>query len=159
MGSCIVALFRDFHHTHEALVSEILGCGKSEFCLAVHVYSSDATNSSIWQQSKLMSTLVGTAYLCRPDDLDKSSWTECLKTFTAFADLQPVINDKGFGTYALLKKQLQSLEVPLWSECALGVEPVAPVGWKYRQPNGLACFSDSQIPYIVFCFVCIVSRS
>ena len=59
LGSCLVGFFKQFHdHHEEIIVADTLsraGHDDPELSVAFHMYSSDATNSSVWQQSKLPS--------------------------------------------------------------------------------------------------------
>ena len=70
---------------------------------------SDATNSSVWQNSKIMSTHIESCYIFAAGaDADPE-----IRKRGLFADLQRVEGATAEHTMSLLDKQLQSLGVPL----------------------------------------------
>jgi hypothetical protein len=82
---------------------------------------SDATNSSIWQQSKLHNTEVLQAGWSHVPTGNNAAefWGTVLHDRT-FADLQPVASGSGPATYSMLEKQLKSIGAVTWTTAPEG---------------------------------------
>ena len=89
LGAIRVGAFQAFHEVREAEMTGL--CNQhgvdNFFAVAVHSYSSDATNSSVWQQSKLFSTEVESAYILVDSEFDESCYDFLGHSKKAFADI------------------------------------------------------------------------
>ncbi len=63
LGSCLIQAFREFHAYEEDCLADKSLRSPGDIGIAFHMYSSDATNSNVWQQSKLFSTLISSSYM------------------------------------------------------------------------------------------------
>ena len=107
LAACIIMSCRNFFAEMQ----------NSQPALSIMSITSDATNSSCWQQAKLINARVTSAFL--PSCSQLLSGKQFLdETYhkTCWADPQRVDNASGEGTYALLKKQLTNLGMPMWTE-------------------------------------------
>jgi hypothetical protein len=88
------------------------------YSFAFHSFSGDATNSGIFQNSKLHNCIVPSAYCFEV----RRGCEESLNTLRFalsreyLSDLQLCEDGTGEGAYAMLVKQLRALGVPLWNE-------------------------------------------
>lgn len=74
-------------------------------------YRSDATNANVWQRSKLHCTEISTTFtgaaVC--DDSQLKHVIEQLHSRTVLGDIQVVKDSTGEGTFACIRKQIQSI--------------------------------------------------
>jgi hypothetical protein len=74
-------------------------------------YRSDATNANVWQRSKLHVTDISTTYtgaaVC--DDSQLKHVIEELQSRTVLGDIQVIKDSTGEGTFACIRKQIQSV--------------------------------------------------
>ena len=86
-----VAHQRHFHATQLAELRESDG-----WCVVIHCFRADATNSSVWQQSKLMTTMASSAYVTVAlGDVATQPFWECVSTTSTLADLQRLKDSSG----------------------------------------------------------------
>ena len=122
LGACLVVRSSAFH----AAAQETLACvhmqavaaAPANVCLQISgiAFSSDATNSEVWQKSKVHTTEIRSSYLMNAEMLQERPYHECVQTCYALADVQRVLSGTAGSTYSMLKKQLSSLGCPLWPE-------------------------------------------
>jgi hypothetical protein len=104
-GAALVGSFRAFH----------ADCYAEKPQLIVHSIRCDATNSSVWQQSKLHGLELTTSCL---DDLSMAnSITDIAAdqvSRTQFADPLPLYDSSAAGTHAMIRKQIAGLGCVPW---------------------------------------------
>jgi hypothetical protein len=83
-GAAYLASVASWHRHMESLLEPN---GRSRTDLAIHAFQSDATTSSLWQNSKLTGLKLTTAYNLAPVS-DKASFAEVCPVKTSFSDLQ-----------------------------------------------------------------------
>jgi hypothetical protein len=110
LGAIRIGAFRVFHETQESEMISVCTEHPEVLGVAVHAYSSDATNSSVWQQSKLFSTEVESSYFHVDSEFDSVLPGHSKK---AFADIQRVGESNAEACQSLLDNQLESVGVPL----------------------------------------------
>jgi hypothetical protein len=92
------------------------------YSFAFHSFSGDATNSGVFQNSKLHNCIVQSAY-CLEVRRGCEEMLSALRfgvSREALCDLQLCEDGTGEGAYAMLSKQLQGMGVPLWNEVHIG---------------------------------------
>ncbi|CAK0812802.1 unnamed protein product, partial [Prorocentrum cordatum] len=119
LGMRLVASFNAFHRQYESdIVDQLLSARRrpppscpSVCCLAVHRFRSDATNGSVWQKSKLLTTELESIYVCRDamalragyDDINHAVWSSS-PSMRRVLDLQVVSDGSGDASYNMLRK-------------------------------------------------------
>jgi hypothetical protein len=96
LAGSFIAAFRSFHETCE---EDMKDGPNASFAVACHAFSSDATNSSVWQQSKLHSTLLQSSYLMDASLLERQPLHQCQLVFEGFCDLQCVVDARGAQSF------------------------------------------------------------
>jgi hypothetical protein len=115
-GACQIASFRFFHRfTESAMLSVRPERATNHVFISCHDFSSDATNSGIWRNSKLQGLQLRSSYLA--DHASTATTNNFLKTivsFESFADIQCVPSTSTCGTLGIILKQLISVGCPMW---------------------------------------------
>lgn len=92
--------------------------------VVAHSFSSDATNSGVWRNSKLQGLQLQSAYLVDHRSLALVPFLSCLFSFESFVDLQKVPNNNTAGAVsAIIWKQLAGVGCPVWKNYAGMLEP------------------------------------
>jgi hypothetical protein len=91
------------------------------YSFSFHSFSGDATNSGVFQNSKLHNSIVQSAYCLevRRGCEDSLATLRFLLSREYLSDLQVCEDGTGEGAYAMLSKQLRALGVPLWNEVGI----------------------------------------
>jgi hypothetical protein len=105
-GACLVASFAEFQQHNENLMALVGGDWKANasaaeltsppiLSIAAHSHISDATSSSVWRNSKLLSGLVRSAYLPECSSMGPARLSDLaneIESDFCWADLQKVLN-------------------------------------------------------------------
>lgn len=117
--SCAAALLASSANFYATMkqhwASQVAAGDNDTYQLALHVVRGDATNGNIWQNRKLHTLQVLSEYLCEGEVLVNKS----------VADLQPVSDASGRGTFTMMVKELSSLGCPTWMDMLNLIEPRA----------------------------------
>jgi hypothetical protein len=98
-----------------------------DFCIVSHSVRSDATNSTVWQSSKLHTTQVSSAYLLSTAGISTSQqYLDKALQNKQFADLQIVQSAISSGLHSILTKQLRQMGCPTWPSALPGVGKSSP---------------------------------
>jgi hypothetical protein len=84
------------------------------FSFAFHSASGDATNSSVFQQSKLHNLVVQSCYCFEVRRDTEISLLRFGLSREIASDLQYCLDGTGEGAHGMVRKQLSVLGVPLW---------------------------------------------
>ena len=116
-----------FYKCQEILMREALADGVAEsgrqakpWRYSQHLSRGDATNTLVWQKTKLHTLQVRSQYLTLgvrdDDDVSVVSLMQQVEEHLCMGDLLQVQTPSAEGTHALVKKQLKSTGMPYWSE-------------------------------------------
>ena len=84
--------------------------------LSAHAWRGDATNSNIWQNRKLSTLEIQSAYVSDFSALCSGEWAQGVRSATCIADVLAVGAPTAAGNMALVLKQLQGMGCPSWTE-------------------------------------------
>ena len=112
-GACLIASSRKFWKDWQSAVYEAEGA----VSLTIVSYRQDATNSAVWNKSKLCALEMKASYMVLHgkeaiDELHADSFSRIKR----LADVLPVTDGSGKGAVLLTQKMLESLGVPSWRD-------------------------------------------
>ena len=114
---CASALKASVRAFHNRIADRAAMANRERPMVSCFAFSSDATNSAIWQHSKLQAMeLVSTHTDVHKLGTSSSSFTDASEWVTSWSDILRAEHGSGGGTYSLLEKQLKTLGATLWSE-------------------------------------------
>lgn len=95
-------------------------CVAGKLSIAVHAFSSDATNT-LFQNHKMQGCELESSYLFYTGEIFASAHDvlSISQVKRGFSDLQIVVNARAAGTHALLLKQLKACHSPVWTDYQL----------------------------------------
>jgi hypothetical protein len=67
-GGALQAVSQAFHHYHDNLALD----ADATYAMSSHSFASDATNSSVWRQSKLQGLCLTSTYIHHPEKIDEA---------------------------------------------------------------------------------------
>ena len=140
-----VALQTDMHHStvtrwEVLLAASILAAGRAEradledhqvdvlrqpsddvkrvITCTVHAVCCDATNTAVWQKTKLHNLQVRSFYFCEnlASDIPLGELANHVEVVTSMADLRPVVDSSVAGIHALMAAQVSSLGIKSWQD-------------------------------------------
>jgi hypothetical protein len=91
--------------------------------ISVYSFSTDATNTNIWQHAKLHCLELWSGYLPDITSAMSQSLLVVMDAKRQWADTQRVVDASAWGTLGMIKKQLKSLGAPVWDS-----------GWAFDVP-------------------------
>jgi hypothetical protein len=129
-GAALRCSLRSYIKSEESAAASVYG--KTISCVA---FSSDATNSGVWQHSKLQACVVKAAYFQVRDLQPGRRFLECVSIKEGWSDLGVVLYSTTAGTHSLLLKQLRSVGCPTWLD-KVGNGDGAMIRWFFYVSDG-----------------------
>ena len=119
-AAALVVDAQDFFDLAEEALKESAASANT---ISVHSFRSDATNSAVWQKSKLLNAQLESVYVLDQQAgqrlAQKGAINLCdsdVHHWKGLADISVVEDGTAAGTHGLLCKSLQGLHCPLWNE-------------------------------------------